>query len=66
LAQAGVDPAKAQPRLHWGSPQTREVSVGDMLRACELKLIREEEFRKNATKFGWELWETKEKQASAE
>jgi hypothetical protein len=66
LAQAGVDPAKAQPRLHWGSPQTREVSVGDMLRACELKLIREEEFRKNAVKFGWELWETKEKQASAE
>jgi hypothetical protein len=59
LAQAGVDPAKAQPRLHWGSPQTREVNVGDMLRACELKLIREEEFRKNAVKFGWELWETK-------
>ncbi|MCW4046044.1 MAG: hypothetical protein NWE99_00565 [Candidatus Bathyarchaeota archaeon] len=60
LAQAGLDTVKAQPRLHWGSPQTREVNVSDMLRACELKLIREEEFRKNAVKFGWELWETKE------
>ncbi|MBT0159308.1 hypothetical protein G4O51_04915 [Candidatus Bathyarchaeota archaeon A05DMB-2] len=66
LAQAGLDPAKAQPRLHWGSPQTCEVNVGDMLRACELKLIREEEFRKNAVKFGWELWETNEKAATAD
>ena len=57
LAREGLDPAKAQARLHWGAPRTQEVSVADMLKAAELKLIREEEFRKNAVKFGWELWE---------
>jgi len=40
LAQAGLDPLKAQPRLHWGAPKTREVSLADMLRAAELGLIR--------------------------
>jgi len=57
LAQEGLDPSKAQVRLHWGSPRTQEASVADMLKAAELKLIRGEEFRKNAVKFGWELWE---------
>ena len=57
VAQAGLDPFKAQPRLHWGAPKTREVSLADMLRAAELGLIRAEEFRKNAVRFGWELWE---------
>ncbi|MCW4017354.1 MAG: hypothetical protein NWF00_01510 [Candidatus Bathyarchaeota archaeon] len=56
LVQAGFEPVKAQARLHWGTPQTKEVSAADLLRAAELKLIREEEFRKNALKFGWELW----------
>ncbi len=59
LAQAGLDPLKAQARLHWGSPQTREVNPVDLLKAAELKFIREEEFRKNALKFGWELWDKK-------
>jgi len=58
LAQEGVDAAKAQVRLHWGSPKTQETNMADMLRAAELGFIRAEEFRKNAVKFGWELWET--------
>lgn len=57
LAQAGLNPLKAQPRLHWGVPKTQEANLADMLRAAELGLIRAEEFRKNAVKFGWELWE---------
>jgi hypothetical protein len=57
LAQAGLDPADAQPRLHWGSPEAHEAGVADMLKAAELGLIRPEEFRKNAVKLGWELWE---------
>jgi len=66
VAQASLDPAKAQPRLHWGSPKTKEASVTDMLRAAELDLIRPEEFRKNAVKLGWELWENTQPEASAE
>jgi len=57
LAQAGVNPTKAQARLHWGSPKTQEASMADMLRATELGFIRPDEFRKNAVKLGWELWE---------
>lgn len=58
LSQAGFDPAEAQVRLNWGSPETPEVNVADMLKAAEQNLIRPEEFRKNAVKlFGWELWE---------
>jgi len=57
LAQAGFDPAEAQVRLNWGSPEVPEVNLADMLKAAELGLIRVEEFRKNAVKFGWELWE---------
>jgi hypothetical protein len=66
LAQAGIDPAKAQTRLHWGSPQTQEVSLADLLRAAEVGLIRQEEFRKNAVKFGWELWEKPQPEALGE
>jgi len=57
IAQAGFDPTKAQVRLNWGSPEVPEVVMADMLKAAELGLIRPEEFRKNAAKFGWELWE---------
>lgn len=66
LAQAGLEPTKAQARLNWGSPKTPEISVGDMLKAAELGLIRSEEFRKNAVKFGWELWEKPEPETSLE
>jgi hypothetical protein len=31
--------------------------VADLLKAAEQGLIRQEEFRKNAAKFGWQLWE---------
>jgi hypothetical protein len=57
LMQEGVDPSKAQARLHWGSPKTQETNMADILKAAELGFIRAEEFRKNAVKFGWELWE---------
>lgn len=57
LSQAGLDPAKADLRLNWGMPEIPEPKIENMLRAAELGLIRVEEFRKNAVKFGWELWE---------
>ncbi len=60
LKQAGFDWAEAKLRLNWGSPKTPAISVVDMLKAAELGLIRQEEFRKNAVKFGWELWEQPE------
>ena len=57
LAQAGFEPAEAQVRLNWGSQKVPEINIIDMLKAAELGLIRPEEFRKNAVKWGWELWE---------
>lgn len=60
LRQAGLDWVEAKVRLNWGSPKSPEVSVADMLKAAELGLIRQEEFRKNAVKFGWELWKQPE------
>ena len=60
VKQAGFDCVEARIRLNWGSPKTPAISVADMLKAAELRLIRPEEFRKNAVKFGWELWEQPE------
>jgi len=57
LAQEGFDPEKAQARLHWGLPKTQETSLADILKATELGFVSKEEFRKNAVKLGWELWE---------
>jgi hypothetical protein len=57
VAQAGLDAVRAQVRLNWGVEETPVIAVTDMLRAAELGLVRMEEFRKNAAKFGWELWE---------
>jgi hypothetical protein len=65
LEEAGFDPAKAQVRLNWGTPEVPEPEMADMLKAAELGLIRAEEFRKNAAKFGWELWEKKPQQPEA-
>ena len=65
LLQAGFEPAEAQVRLNLGSPELPKIETADMLRAAELGLIRPEEFRKNAVKFGWELWE-KEPEAESE
>lgn len=66
LAQAGFDPVKAAVRLNWGSPEVPEVVVADILKAAELGLIRMEEFRKNAVKFGWELWEQQPEETETE
>jgi hypothetical protein len=66
LAQAGFNPTEAQVRLNWGSEKTPEIVTGDMLKAAELGLIRPEEFRKNAIKFGWELWDKSEPETSTE
>ncbi len=57
LAQAGFNPAEAQVRLNWGMEEAPVPEVADILKAAELGFIRIDEFRKNAVKFGWELWE---------
>jgi hypothetical protein len=59
VRQAGFDPVRAQVRLNWGSLETPEVLMSDLIAAATapVPLIRPEEFRKNAFKFGWELWD---------
>jgi hypothetical protein len=59
LWQSRIDPSKAKVRLNWGSPETPELVPSDLIHAAQLGLIRADEFRKNAVKFGWELWEAK-------
>jgi hypothetical protein len=66
LAQAGLNPAEAQVRLNWGAEKVPEIVMADMLKAAELDLIRQEEFRKNAVKFGWQLWEKPQPETSKE
>ena len=61
VAQNGFEAAKAKVRLNFGSPETPELVPADLIRAAELGLVRAEEFRKNAVKFGWELWDTQPK-----
>jgi len=41
----------------WAVPETSEFVLPDLMHAAQLGLIRPEEFRKNAVKFGWELWD---------
>ena len=60
LTQAGLNPQKAQPRLNWSPYKTQQPSMTDLLKAAEQGLIRQDEFRKNAGKFGWQLWDSKE------
>jgi len=51
---------KAAVRLNWGSPESPEITAGDLISAATapVPLIRPEEFRKNAIKIlGWELWD---------
>ena len=57
--QAGLDAVEAKVRLNYGSPETPELNPADLIKAAESGLIRAEEFRKNAVKFGWELWDKK-------
>lgn len=63
LRQSGFDPAKTKVRLNWGSPKTPEFVPADLIHAAQLGLIRPEEFRKNAVKFGWELWDAPKMEA---
>ena len=57
LRQSGLDPTTSRVRLNWGSPETPKLVPSDLIHAAQLGLIRSEEFRKNAVKFGWELWD---------
>jgi hypothetical protein len=52
--------------LHWSSLKTYEANMADMLRAAELGFMRPDEFRKNAVKLGWELWEKPQLETAAE
>jgi hypothetical protein len=63
LIQNGLDPVKAKGRLNWGSPDTPEVTMADLIAAADKGLIRRDEFRKNAAKSGWELSEPDPKAA---
>jgi hypothetical protein len=65
-ADSSLDPVKASVRLNFGAPESPEVIAADLIHAAELDLIRSEEFRKNAVKFGWELWEAQQSNASQE
>jgi hypothetical protein len=40
LTQSGFSPADAKVRLNWGSPETPEVVMADLIKAAELGLIR--------------------------
>jgi hypothetical protein len=64
VAQAGLDASKAKVRLSFGSPETPELNPADLIKAAELGLVRAEEFRKNAVKFGWELWDAQPQKAT--
>ena len=59
LSQGGFDPVAARVRLNWGNPELPELLMSDLISAAEQGFIRPEEFRKNAGKSGWELWDPK-------
>jgi hypothetical protein len=63
VAQAGFDAGKAKVRLNFGNPETPALNPADLIKAAELGLVRLEEFRKNAVKFGWELWDAQPQSA---
>ena len=66
LRQTGFNPLEAKIRLNWGSPESPELVPSDLIHAAQLGLIRPEEFRKNAVKFGWELWEAKQESSTSD
>ena len=67
LDQNAFDPVKAGVRLNWGTPNQPELLLSDLIAAATAPtpLIRPEEFRKNASKSGWELWEPNPSKAAA-
>ena len=66
LSQNNFDPSKASIRLNWNATKAPQPSMMDILKAAEQGLIRADEFRKNATKFGWELWDQEPATATGE
>jgi len=62
IRQAGLDPAKANWRLNWGTEKP-EVKLEGLIRLAEISAnhetsyVRPEEVRKNLIKAGFELWE---------
>jgi len=63
VREAGLIAEKAKVRVVWGLPETPEIVVADILKAFELRVIRDEEVRKNLTKIAkWELWEKEPEQ----
>ena len=68
IEKAGFDAVKAKVRLNWGSPETPELLMADLISAATapVPLIRPEEFRKNAAKSGWELWEADPEQVPSQ
>ncbi len=64
LTQNGFEPAKASVRLNWNPSKAPQPSMADLLKAAEQGLIRQDEFRKNAVKFGFELWEQETQQGA--
>ncbi len=64
VTAVSLDADLAAIRLNWGSPETPKMVMADLITAATpsaggVALIRPEEFRKNAVKAGWELWDPK-------
>jgi hypothetical protein len=57
LLQGGFDPIAAGVRLNWSNPKLPDLLISDLISAAGKGLIRPDEFRKNAAKSGWELWD---------
>lgn len=61
VKQASYDMQKAAVRLNWGMPERPEIVITDLIKAAELQLIRQDEFRKIMKNVGWELTEPADK-----
>jgi len=59
IRKTGFDPVRAKVRLNWGTGDSPEFLIDNLISAAEKGLIRADEFRKNAVRFGWQLWEDK-------
>ena len=64
IAQAGLDPKKADCRLNWGIPERPKIEVADVVRLAEVSAsygvpyLRPEEVRRMLAKMGFELAES--------
>jgi ketopantoate hydroxymethyltransferase len=64
IAQAGLDPEKANCRLHWGMPDRPKIEVADVIRLAEvsasygISYVHPEEVRRMLAKMGFELAES--------